>query len=381
MKRGSRLQVSQASVRAALTGTAINNNGIAQRVLSWFCLAILIGSFWANGVQPAQAKACSLRIIGWEGYMDESFAKPFEAQTGCKVIATYAGSSDEMYAKIKASKGKTYDLVTASGDLTKRLYDSGLLEPLDLAKVENAQSLLPIFDKPTYNTFDGQPYGVSIAWGPDFLIYDRSVYRSAPKSWQVLYEDGATGKVSLPDYPIFNADIALWQGMDDIYDLTKAQLNEEIKPKLFGLRSQVRKFWSSQGELAQLFLNKEISLAWGWPATVAELQRADFPVGVTIPKEGTTGWSDSWMMLKNSPNQAIAYAWMNYMLTGDAQKAMTAVTGYWPVSTNILPLLSETERKDLHLEDAAQYYSAIRFWETVPNYDEWVALWTEFRGE
>jgi len=329
----------------------------------------------------AQAKSCTLRIIGWEGYMDASFAKPFEQKYGCKVIPTYAGSSDEMYAKIKASKGKTYDLVTASGDLTKRLYDANLVEAIDLSLVPNYKDLFPIFQQPVYNTFDNKPYGVSIAWGPDFLIYDKSVIKSEPKSWDVLYQPEYQGKVSLPDYPIFNADIALWKGSSNIYDISKDQLATEIKPDLFRLRPQVRKFWNSQGELAQLFLNKEISLAWGWPVAIEELKRANFPVGATIPQEGTTGWSDSWMLLKGSPNKEIAHAWMDYMLTGAAQKPMTEVTGYWAVSKQVLPLLTAEQRRDSHLEDIENYYSQIHFWETVPNYDDWVALWNEFRGQ
>jgi putative spermidine/putrescine transport system substrate-binding protein/spermidine/putrescine transport system substrate-binding protein len=331
-------------------------------------------------VPPAQAKDCTLRIIGWEGYMDESFANPFEEQYGCKIMPTYAGSSDEMYAKIKASRGKTYDLVTASGDLTKRLFDAKLVDPINLDAVPNYSELLPIFQKPTYNTFDDHAYGVSIAWGPDFLIYDESVVKTPPKSWNILFEPKFAGKISLPDYPIFNADIALWKGDTDIYTLNQTKLDTDIKPRLFELRPQVRKFWSSQGELAQLFLNKEVSLAWGWPATIAELKRANFPVGATIPDEGTTGWSDSWMLLKGSPNQEIAQAWMNYMLTGPAQKDMTTVTGYWPVSKQVLPLLTPEERQSSHLDDVKTYYSQIRFWETVPNYDAWVALWSEFRG-
>ena len=208
--------------------------------------------------------------------MDRSFTEPFEQQYGCKVITTYAGSSDEMYAKIKASKGKTYDLVTASGDLTKRLYDANLVQPIDLDKVSNYKDLFPIFQKPAYNTFDGQAYGVSIAWGPDFLIYDKSVVKTEPTAWDILYKPEYKGKISLPDYPIFNADIALWKGNSDIYKLSKDKLKNEIKPNLLPLRSQVRKFWNSQGELAQLFLNKEISLACHRRTQTSELSRRSY---------------------------------------------------------------------------------------------------------
>ncbi len=330
---------------------------------------------------PAQAQDKTLRIIGWEGYMDESFTKGFTEKTGCKVVATYAGTSDEMYAKIKAGGGKTYDMVTASGDLTKRLYDSGLLDPVDLKKVPNYKNLFPFLHKPPYNTFDGQAYGVSIAWGPDLLIYDKSVVKEEPKSWMILYDEKYKNKISLNDYAIIIADIALWEGgYKNIYDLNKADL-AKIKPKLMALRPQVRKFWTSQGELAQLFLNKEIALGWGWPVTVVQLKKEGFPVGATIPKEGASGWSDSWMIMKGSPNAEIAHQWMNYMLEGEPQKKMSDVSGYWVASKLAVPLLSEDTKKEMHLDDLETYFKSIKFWETVQNYDEWTALWNEFRGQ
>ena len=175
-------------------------------------LALLCAASWMMLSKTSRAEDKTLRIIGWEGYMDPSFANGFEDRTGYKVVATYAGTSDEMFAKIKAGGSSTYDMVTASGDLTKRLYDANLFEPVDLAKVPNYAKLFKLFQKPPYNTFDGKPYGVSIAWGPDFLIYNPTVIKEAPKSWQIFYDPAYKGKVSINDYAIFIADIALWNG-------------------------------------------------------------------------------------------------------------------------------------------------------------------------
>ena len=349
--------------------------------LSRCCLALLSAAFWL--MQPHTGRAAddkTLRIIGWEGYMDASFAKGFEDRTGYKVVATYAGTSDEMFAKIKAGGSSTYDMVTASGDLTKRLHDANLLEPVDLGKVPNYTKLFKLFQKPPYNTFDGKPYGVSIAWGPDFLIYNPLVIKEAPRSWQIFYDPAYKGKISINDYAIFMADIALWNGKKDIFNLNKATL-DELKPKLMALRPAIRKFWTSQGELAQLFQNKEIVMAWGWPVTMQTLKKSGFPVAATIPKEGTTGWSDSWMILKGSPKVEIAHQWMNYMLEGKPQRQMVEASGYWPVSSEIVPLLTPEEKKDFHIDDLEAYFSQIHFWETVQNYDEWTAIWTEFRGQ
>ena len=37
-----------------------------------------------------------LTLVAWEGYTEKPWVAPFEKQTGCKVTAKYAGSSDEM---------------------------------------------------------------------------------------------------------------------------------------------------------------------------------------------------------------------------------------------------------------------------------------------
>src|SRR2546421_8498701 len=51
------------------------------------------------GMKPATSIGAGegqLNLIGWEGYVDPSWTDAFTAQSGCKVNAKYAGSSDEM---------------------------------------------------------------------------------------------------------------------------------------------------------------------------------------------------------------------------------------------------------------------------------------------
>ncbi len=45
-------------------------------------------------------------MIAWEGYLQPQWVKPFEKQTGCKVNAKYAGSSDEMVTLMRSGGGE-----------------------------------------------------------------------------------------------------------------------------------------------------------------------------------------------------------------------------------------------------------------------------------
>ncbi len=160
--------------------------------------AALTGTGLAGAAEVAEAAAPrdkpTLNIICWAGYADASFVKPFERMYNCRVQSIYPNTSDQMFAKWKAGGGNTYDLISASGDVTRRLIRSGTLLDIDVAKVPNFKYLFPKFNFPVWNTMGGKRYGVSFTWGPDSLIYDRKTFATPPRSWGVIYDKRYKGK-------------------------------------------------------------------------------------------------------------------------------------------------------------------------------------------
>ena len=45
------------------------------------------------------------------------------------------------------------------------------------------------------------------------------------------------------------------------------------------------------------------------------------PVKTIFPSEGSTGWSDTWMISAKSKNSNCAYAWMDYIASPERQRA------------------------------------------------------------
>lgn len=329
-------------------------------------------------VQPAQAAGCTLTAIVWEGYTDASFAKPFEEQTGCSVKATYAGSSDEMFAKFRTGGGRTYDIISASGDITERLYRAGLVQAIDTSKLMNYDAVFSSFQGGKWNSFDGKPYGVTFAWGPNVLVYNSAQVKTAPTSWDVLFDPAYAGKIAIPDNPMTIADVALWLGKSDPYDLTDSDL-AEVKTKLLELRPNIRKFWTTAGELANLFQSGEVVLAHAWPLTYTQLSEAGFPIGSVSPKGKLTGWTDSWMISGRSRNADAAYQWIDYILSGPGQKGVMDVTGYSGATTLGAEAVGADRAHELFMDDLS-LHSQINMWQSVRNYDQWVQLWNEIRS-
>lgn len=327
---------------------------------------------------PAQAANCTLTAIVWEGYTDPSFTQTFEEQTGCDIKATYAGSSDEMFAKFRTGGGRNYDLISASGDITERLYKAGLVRPIDTRKLENYDRVFESFQGGKWNTFDGIPYGVTFAWGPNVLVYNTQKVEPAPMSWDVLKDPEYAGKVALPDNPMTIADVALWLGKKDPYDLSESDL-AEVKAELLALRPNIRKFWTTAGELANLFQSGEIVMAHAWPLTYTQLSNEGFPVGSVSPKGKLTGWTDSWMISKNAKNPDAAYAWVDYILSGEGQKGVIEVTGYSGATTLGADAVGPEKAHELFMDDLS-LHSQINMWQSVKNYDQWVQVWNEIRS-
>jgi putative spermidine/putrescine transport system substrate-binding protein/spermidine/putrescine transport system substrate-binding protein len=332
----------------------------------------------ASRATRSESDKQNLTLICWQGYADPSFVKPFEQKYNCKVTATYAGSSDEMVAKWIAGHGNTYDLVSASGDATRRFMNSRTLLPVDVSKLKNFDKLFPKFHAPVWNTRNGQHYGVSFTWGPDVLIYDTRVFKNAPTSWHVIYDPAYKGKLSTADNPITIADVALYLGFKDCYNLTDAQL-AKCKAQLQEQKPLLRKYWGGSGDLEDAFIHREVVASNAWPLMTNDLRKAHYPIGETIPREGATGWADTWMISKNSPNVDLAMKWIDYMIGPQGQKGVIDVTAYSGASRTAIPLLGPARVKALHMNDLA-FFDQLHMWAEPANYAKWQQIWNDVKA-
>src|SRR4249920_3216748 len=137
-----------------------------------------------SGLTPPQAKTPvpasvgagegQLNLIAWEGYAQPQWVKPFEKATGCQVSAKYAGTSSEMVSLMANGGGGQYDLVSASGDADLRLIYGGDVRPVNVNLISGWKDFYPFLQNPSFNTIDGVHYGVSLEFGPNVLLYDKT---------------------------------------------------------------------------------------------------------------------------------------------------------------------------------------------------------------
>ncbi len=313
------------------------------------------------GMATAAQAAGEVNILTWEGYADDSFIKPFEEATGCKVSATYVGSNDDFAPKLAAGGG-VYDLVSPSIDSTKALIEAGFIDPADMSRLPRYEEIYEKFRTAEGINHDGKVYGVPFSWGSIPFMYRTDKFETPPTSLNILWDPALEGKISLWDdkSAIYVASRVI--GNHNIYDLSDEEL-EAAKAKLIEQKPLVRKYWATAGELVDLYAAGEvwISNTWGGYQS-ALLAEQNIPVQEFIPEEGAEGWMDSWLIVKGTPNEDCVYEFINMATTEEGQCGMSNVNGYSsanPVAAK--NCMSEEQFKALHQDDV-DYLDSLLLW-------------------
>ena len=366
----------------------------------WAVAAVVAAVLAYPAAGVTKSTGGTLNMIAWEGYTQPQWVNPFQKQTGCKVNAKYAGSSDEMVALMRSGGGNQYDMVSASGDASLRLIYGKDVQPVDPSKIPDFKNFGKAFQSPPNNTVDGKHYGISLQWGPNTLLYNTKLVKPVPTSWGEIYSPKYKGKVTVPDNPIQIADAALYVmktkpglGITDPYELNQVQFNAAVD-LLKQQRPLIKKYWALASDEIDLFKNGDAVIGASWPYQTNTLQAAGAPVKDLVPKEGATGWLDTWMVSSHTKNLDCAYKWLAWISTPKVQAQQAIYFGETPVNKLAcawMNKLSKGSCDKYHANAPLAYFKKIYFWKTpistcddgsnncIP-YTAWQQAWTELKG-
>jgi putative spermidine/putrescine transport system substrate-binding protein len=353
----------------------------------------------------------ALTLVAWAGYVvggtggeqveGYDWVTPFETATGCKVTVKVGLDSANMVQLMKTGE---YDGVSASGDATLRLIAGGDVSPVNFALIPNYKDVFEGLKNKSSNTVGGVGYGVPHGRGANVLMYDPAVVKTKPDSWSVVFDANSPykGKVTAYNYAIYVADAALYLmktkpelGIKDPYALDETQL-AAAKELLLTQKTLVSKYWGTAQEEIDGFANGDMAIgtAWQYQANTLNGPGGGKKVEVVKPKEGATGWSDTWMISSKAKHPNCMYKWMDYILSPKANADVTVYFGEAPVSD---AACAEAEKQSaghcdlFHAKDES-YFSDVYYWNTptktcldgrgdiCTDFDAWTKVWTEVTG-
>jgi putative spermidine/putrescine transport system substrate-binding protein len=347
-----------------------------------------------------------LSLVAWAGYVEPQWTKPFEKQTGCKVSVKVGGTSDEMVQLMRTGQ---YDGVSASGNASLRLVDGGDVSPVNVDLVPNYKTVFADLKDQPYNTFDGTHYGIPHGRGANLLMWNTNDVKPAPTSWDVILDPKKAaqykGKISAYDDQIYIADAAVYLkthqpdlGIDDPYELDSKQFNAAVD-LLKKQRPNVGEYWSDAAKQISAFTNGDDQVGTTWQYQYFALKGDKQPVATIpakplgfLPKEGATGWSDTWMISSKAKHPNCMYKWMNYIISPKANAQVAEYFGEAPAQSKACSQTTDPKFCDNYHAADPGFWKRVYYWE-VPssncgddrgdvckNYNDWVQAWTTIKG-
>jgi putative spermidine/putrescine transport system substrate-binding protein len=343
-------------------------------------------------------------LVAWAGYVEDGstdpkvdWVTPFEKQTGCNVNVTIGNTSDEMVTLMKSGK---YDGVSASGDATLRLISAGDVSPVNTNLVPNYKDVYEALKNKPHNTVDGVNYGIPHGRGANLLMWRTDVVKQAPDSWGVVFDPNSPykGKVTAYDSPIYIADAAVYLkatkpelGITNPYELDDKQFQAAVD-LLKGQRSIIGEYWSDYTKEISAFTNRNSVVGTTWQVIANLLQGEKVPVELTLPKEGSTGWSDTWMISSKSQHPNCMYRWMDWIVSPKANAQVAEYFGEAPANQKSCAETADKNHCATFHADDEDYFGKVAYWttpirncgdnrgNTCKDYAAWVQAWTEIKG-
>jgi putative spermidine/putrescine transport system substrate-binding protein len=343
----------------------------------------------------------ALNLVTWSGYTENGasdprvdWVTPFEQRTQCKVNIRYASSGADMVAQM-SNPSRRFDGIAAPPEVAGQLIAAKQVVQINSDLVDGYKDLQPRLRGLLKR--GAKVYGVPFVWGSNVLMYDPKVVQPAPTSWSALFDPAEAkkyaGRLVVRDGPLTIADAALYLkfhdrklGISDPYELTSKQLGAATEV----LRKQhryVKSYWTHPSDAISAFASGDAVIGEVWPYHVDVLQRAGRSIEGVTPKEGVTGWSDSWMIGARAEHPNCMYQWLNWMTSPDVQQQVSEWDGVAPANPQACSQyrLNPEFCTTYHVNDRA-YLDKVLFAHTpgkecgrhvCTDYAQWTQAWGE----
>ena len=355
------------------------------------------GAAYAGPVAEGEGQ---ISVLAWPGYIENGSTDPkidwitgFEKETGCKVSVRTFGTPEQAVDLFKSDE---FDVVAAPGITTLQLIKDGRLQPLNTELLINWADIFEDLRTQAANDVEGLTFGAPQGRVANVLMYRTDVIDPAPETWAEVWNANSAyaGRISAYDSPITIADAALYLMstqpdllITDPYSLDEKQFQAAVD-LLTAQSANVGLYWSDYAAQLQAFKAGEVVLGSTWQVIVNLAKAEGAPLNAVMPQEGTTGWSDSWSIRKDTPNINCAYLFVDHMISPIVNASVAEWFGQAPSNSKACDVTTNAKHCATYRASDAEFWSQVQYW-TAPTekcrdertdvacvpYEDWIKAW------
>ena len=332
--------------------------------------------------------AASVRFLGFPEY--DTALSDYRKVHAITMESTFVGSSAAILARLSAGGVGSIDLVTPYMGYVPLLVASGLLQPIDESKVPNLERVHPVFNNNPNIRIDGKLYAAPFVWGGVPLMCDPAVVKTKPDSWYDVLKPEYKGKVGMTESlnNILLASVIVNKGVEVPSMITKEQLARAVD-FLIQIKAGARLVAASYAELADAMVRGEVAITFnGWEAMKMMAADKNKVIDCAYPKEGTFGWLDSYCIVRDAPNGAVAHELANAALSVPVQLAAGNVGLLGIVNLDAIAKLEPAKRAIYPYDDIDRLGRTVGFYPIEPlepdgrhaTFDDWNKEFARFKN-
>ncbi|MCL2440537.1 MAG: extracellular solute-binding protein [Treponema sp.] len=256
-----------------------------------------------------------LYIYNWTYYTPDSVIEKFENEYNVRVIYDEFASNEEMYAKLRASQGRSgYDVVFPSKDFVPIMIREGMLERIDHSKMTNLGNI----DPKLLLIIDYDPdmsYSVPYFYGAAGIAVNTARVPNFEQSWSIFAREDLRGRMTMLDdlrETIGGALAYLGHSVNttDPAHVAAARdlINYSWKPNLVKFDAET---------FGKGYANGEFWVVHAFPEAVyEEIADDEYLLANTFfffPNEGGPSYIDNMVIMKNARNAELAHKFIDFI--------------------------------------------------------------------
>lgn len=340
-----------------------------------FWILLIFGALYLPNLKWIQKKEKSINIFCWGDGIDPDVVADFERQSRIKVHLNYYSSNEELLVKLKATKGKGYDLVMPSDYTVSKLIKAELLKPFSHAKLTFFSELNPLLLNLPFDPKNR--YSIPFEWEVMGLGYNQDFFNGRPFSptWKMLFEpDGYNvAMVNEPGDAVYLATLFLFK---DPTPLSPPQLNQ-VREVLMNQKRHVTAYANFRTDYFLATKNcplVAISSPYIWRT------KKNFPfVKFMIPKEGTFISIENFCIPIKSEKEELIYTFLNYLYSKESLERHFETYGFFPALLGAIEKLEKDPDAQPLLFSTKEEFKKFHFFDDLVPQRESRALWIQVK--
>lgn len=358
---------------------------------------VAVGAVAASGpflVKNALSSSGEVNILMWSDYLPETFLKSFTDATGIKVNYTGIGSNEEIINKMKATKGRGFDIVSPTNNRSGQWGPLELLQPIDMGRVDVAPVNPPMVAIGTNEwNFDGKgSHWLPHIWGTEGIGWRTDLWSPSGgvPSYGDIWADANSGKTMIrPHSGMLGAGLYMEaQGMlkpgsvlVDAYaseDMMRP-VWEKITEFCISKKSNIKLFWNDADTQKNGLLNDGVIVGQTWDGPPLAMKSAGEPITYQAPAEGSMAWVDGMALPVGAENMDQIYEFIKFCYMPELAGEAIDHHGY-----NSVVLGADASAGDAYKKNFAEAYpgDALAKLNPWPAEGQWYAdVRTEYRNK